>query len=365
MKLISKLFAIVFILLIGLIPNTLQAQAPHRMSYQAVIRDNANNLVINTNVGMRISILQSSFIGNIVYQETQYPPTNINGLVSIEIGGGTVVSGNFADIDWSTGPFFIKTEIDPAGGTDYSITRTSELLSVPYALYAANGTPGPEGPQGPQGEPGPQGLQGETGPQGPEGPQGPQGNDGPQGPAGVDGIDGAPGAVGPQGPAGTIPMHFIGESYGGGIVFYVDSSGQHGLIAATVDQGFGAPWYNGVFKYTGTTGDGLGAGEMNTMLSIATQIGDNPTSAFAAKVCGNYEVTVNGITYGDWYLPSKYELNLLYQQQAAVGGFTGGFYASSTELDSNFAWSQVFGGGFQTQLYKNDTGCYIRAIRSF
>lgn len=112
------------------------AQAPQKMSYQAVIRDAANHL-ITTQVGMQISILQGSESGTAVYIETQTPTPNINGLITIKIGDGTKVStGTFADIDWSVGSYFIKTETDPTGGTTYTITGTSQLLSVPYALYA-------------------------------------------------------------------------------------------------------------------------------------------------------------------------------------------------------------------------------------
>ncbi len=112
------------------------AQSPNKMSYQAVIRNNSNALVTSSTVGMRISILQTTPSGTAVYVETQTPTTNANGLVSIEIGGGSVVSGSFANIDWVNGPYFVKTETDPAGGTSYSITGTSQLLSVPYALHA-------------------------------------------------------------------------------------------------------------------------------------------------------------------------------------------------------------------------------------
>jgi uncharacterized protein (TIGR02145 family) len=115
------------------------AQAPNKMSYQAVIRNNSNALVTDQTVGMRISILQGSASGSSVYVETQAPITNSNGLVSIEIGGGTVVSGNFSSINWGNGPYFCKTETDPNGGITYSITGTSQLLSVPYALFSGNG----------------------------------------------------------------------------------------------------------------------------------------------------------------------------------------------------------------------------------
>jgi uncharacterized protein (TIGR02145 family) len=112
------------------------AQSPEKMSYQAVIRNASNNIVTNHAVGMQISILQGSVSGTAVYVETQSPTTNSNGLVSIEIGAGTVVSGDFSSIDWANGPYFIKTETDPTGGTSYSITGSSQLLSVPYALHA-------------------------------------------------------------------------------------------------------------------------------------------------------------------------------------------------------------------------------------
>jgi len=112
------------------------AQAPEKMSYQAIVRDAGNALVTNQGVGMQLSLLQGSVSGTAVYVETQTPTTNINGLVSIEIGSGTVVSGAFNSIDWGAGPYFIKTETDPTGGTSYSITGTSQLLSVPYALHA-------------------------------------------------------------------------------------------------------------------------------------------------------------------------------------------------------------------------------------
>ncbi len=112
------------------------AQAPQKMSYQAVIRNSTNVLITSTPVGMKISVLQGSSTGTVVYSETQLPSTNANGLVSLEIGIGIPVIGTFASINWSNGPYFIKTETDPTGGTSYSISGTSQLLSVPYALHA-------------------------------------------------------------------------------------------------------------------------------------------------------------------------------------------------------------------------------------
>ena len=123
------------LLMMMLISSSLFAQTPQKMNYQAVIRNGSNGLLTLTPVGMQISILQGSITGTAVYVETQTPITNANGLVSLEIGSGTIGTGTFEGIDWAAGPYFIKTETDPTGGTDYSITGTSELLSVPYALH--------------------------------------------------------------------------------------------------------------------------------------------------------------------------------------------------------------------------------------
>ena len=123
------------LLMMMLISSSLFAQTPQKMNYQAVIRNGSNGLLTLTPVGMQISILQGSITGTAVYVETQTPITNANGLVSVEIGSGTIGTGTFEGIDWAAGPYFIKTETDPTGGMDYSITGTSELLSVPYALH--------------------------------------------------------------------------------------------------------------------------------------------------------------------------------------------------------------------------------------
>ena len=205
----------------------MSAQSPNKMSYQAVIRDGSNNLVVNHAVRTKITILKGSSSGTSVYSETHNVTTNANGLATMTIGGGTVNSGNMATIDWSQGPYFIKSETDPTGGINYTIIGSSELLSVPYALYSANGgTPGPKGDKGDPGadgadgadgakgdkgdpgNPGPPGAKGDKGDKGDvgdvgdEGPPGEQGPSGPQGVAGPAGPTGPPGATGPAGPPG-------------------------------------------------------------------------------------------------------------------------------------------------------------------
>lgn len=137
----KKLFTFLAVLLLTV---SVFAQSPQKMSYQAVIRNSDDALVTEQEVGMKISILKGSESGDVVYTETQTPTTNANGLVSIEIGGET----GFSALDWSAGPYFIKTETDPAGGTTYSITGTSQLLSVPYALHTNEVDPSvPQGTQ--------------------------------------------------------------------------------------------------------------------------------------------------------------------------------------------------------------------------
>ena len=129
-----KKFTIFLTLL--LCATAILAQAPEKFTYQAVVRNASNQLVSSQAVGVRISILQGGINGNLTYMETQTAVTNANGLITLQIGGGNVLQGVFADIDWANGPYFLKSEIDPNGGTYYSVTSTQQLLSVPYALYA-------------------------------------------------------------------------------------------------------------------------------------------------------------------------------------------------------------------------------------
>uniref|UniRef100_UPI004048724F hypothetical protein n=1 Tax=Algoriphagus sp. TaxID=1872435 RepID=UPI004048724F len=205
---------ILFSLLFLLTTATLWAQAPQRMSYQSIIRDGSNVVVASTTVGVKISLIQGTSTGSVVYSETHRKPTNTNGLLSLEIGDGTAILGTFAGIDWANGPYLIKTETDPTGGTNYSIPGIAALNSVPYALFSANGTPGPQGATGPQGPiglvgstgaagaQGPIGLTGLTGAVGLQGAKGDSGARGPIGPAGANGTNGTNGATGPA-PSGT------------------------------------------------------------------------------------------------------------------------------------------------------------------
>jgi hypothetical protein len=124
------------ILLLTLSTTVVLCQVPQRMSYQSVIRNSSGNLVANSLVSQKISILKNSATGMVVYSETTTKTTNENGLLTIEIGGGNPTTGTFESINWASGNYFIKTETDPTGGSNYTIVGVSQLLSVPYALFS-------------------------------------------------------------------------------------------------------------------------------------------------------------------------------------------------------------------------------------
>jgi len=155
--------------------------------------------------------------------------------------------------------------------------------------------------------------------------------------------------------------HAIGDSYGGGIIFYIDGTGQHGYIAATSDQSTGTQWRNGINVTTNATGAAVDTGQTNTTTIISVQ-GD--TGSYAAKICNDYVTVECGVPYDDWFLPSKDELNLLYAQKNEVGGFAYLSYWSSTEYNFDNAWYQYFGDGNQS-YHNKAVSCSVRAVRAF
>jgi hypothetical protein len=350
-------------------------QSPEGFKYQAVVRDAGNLILNNQAVGMRVTVQQGSIGGTAVYTETFSPTSNAYGLVNIEIGSGNTTD-DFSTIDWSAGPYFIETAMDVTGGTTYVVMGTSQLMSVPYALYAKTSGNG-QGPVGPQGIQGPQGPIGNTGVAGADGVDGATGPQGATGPAGVDGqggvttagtginVTGAGTVVSPYVVSTTSPCGLaIGQTYQGGIIFYLDASGCHGLISAPTNQSAGAQWYNGTYLDTRAYGSGLFEGKYNTQMINWNQGG----ATSAAAICGN--LSLGG--YDDWYLPSIEELNKMYQNIGQgnalglgnVGGFASDYYWSSTELDNSNAWRQGFGYGYSTYNFKTNS-YYVRAVRAF
>ncbi len=275
------------------------------------------------------------------------------------------MSGNFQNINWSSGSYYIQTETDPNGGNSYTITSTQQLLSVTYALYAetsGSNTPGPQGEQGPIGQTGPQGLTGASGPAGSTGPQGPQR---------------LTGATGPQTP-GTFD-HFIGEVFERGIIFHLwkDNLGQeHGLIVDLTDLSSNQPWSNIGNGEIGPLARSPWDGNSNSN-SIINQ--DGHTSS-PALLCLNS--TNSG--YDDWYLPSVQEFNLIWHnmfqiskeltgipnaQQFNTPGSTSSRYWTSNEYKSSFAYFFAFDDpylGFAAASYSTKGTLFkVRAIRSF
>ena len=267
-----------------------------------------------------------------------------------------------------------------------------EAINTSHAAYidlvlkgpaGAIGATGKTGPAGPQGATGLQGLAGATGKTGPAGPQGATGPQGPAGPAGtmppgnnvgdmqywngtawvvvpaggkftsLKSCNGAPTWVVGACPNTQLAIGDTGPA--GGKVFYLtDATGLHGLEAAPVDQSASIPW--GCFgTVVGGTGKAVGTGKANTV-AINAACG----AGTAAQVAASY--SLNGFT--DWYLPSKDELNFLYQQKAFVGGFASSNYWSSSEISNGCALSREFGNGLNECNDKSGT-LAVRAIRSF
>lgn len=296
-------------LIVMLVAATAVAQSPNKMSYETVVNNATGTLVANRLVGIRITILQGSASGTEVYKETHSPTTNDNGVARVEIGGGSVVAGTFSTIDWSAGPYFLKKEIDITGGTTYTQTTTEQILSAVYALYATTSA------------------------------------------------------------VGGGFTHYIGEYYGGGVVFHVwkDSLGaEHGLVVTTTDQGTSA-WSNVTSTAIGDSAQRTQNGARN---SIAI-IGQSGHTASAAKVC----LDLTNAGQSDWYLPSIDEFSLLwhnrYNVNRKLASISGAhlitaekIYWSSTERD--FETANFFSAGYGiAEYFQKSFGIYVRAIRSF
>lgn len=113
------------------------AQAPQKINFQSILRNSSGEVIGNSSVSLRISILSGTITGTSIYSETHAKTTDAGGLMSLQIGSGTVLSGVFGDINWGSSAHFIQLEADFSGGSNYVVLGTQELMSVPYALYAS------------------------------------------------------------------------------------------------------------------------------------------------------------------------------------------------------------------------------------
>lgn len=293
------------LLTFGLSLSTAFAQAPEKMSYQAVIR-NANNALVQTQgVGIQVTILKGGASGTPVFVETHNVTTNINGLVSLEIGTGAVVSGDFTTIDWASDTYFIQTETDPttAGGTTYTITGTTQLMSVPYALHAKT----------------------------------------------AESILGS-----------SIDSFYLGQDTLGGIVFYIykDAIGvQHGLIVNKTEST--AAWQaTGVVTNATRSWDGA----YNTGLMTSSAAATYVTGLSVGGFTDWYLPSIDELRrlYANRDFANK-ALN-------AIGGATllsnTASYWSSTEYTTANAFNFHFSNGYATNNPKNNTNS-VRAVRAF
>jgi hypothetical protein len=293
------------------------SQAPEKMSYQSVLRGTNNALVTNQNVRVKISLLQGNITGSAAYVEEHNTSTNANGLVSLSIGGGTLISGSFSGIDWANGPYFVKMEADPTGGTNYTISGTTQLLSVPYALHAKT----------------------------------------------------AESVVGGSTGGGGF-THYVGEQFGGGVIFHLwkDSQGlEHGLIVNLYDLGY-AEWSN-LSALIGASAQSFWDGKNNS-IAIANQVGHISS---AAKLC----LDLNEGGEDDWYLPAGNELSALWHNLFLINKTLSNIsgtdhlnpklesYWSSTERNSTKVWNISWLQGNLDAYGDKAQFMAVRAIRSF
>jgi len=414
-----KKLAIVSILLIA--AACMFAQVPEKMSYQAVVRDAAGKLVINSKVAMQISILQWSATGTLVYVESHSPETNANGLVSIEIGDGNVTTGSFSGIDWSDGPFFILTEVDPEGGNNYTISGTKQILSVPFALHARTAEKVNFTEEDPLFESSAAStisitdidnwnteVPDETDPVYSNSASSSISEDDISGwNAKLDmEIDGSltneiqtiskSGNMVTLSDGGgsftdSVNTYYgesgievndlaislakkleVGDMHMGGIIFFVDHTGQHGLIASLddLDGGMGVTYSDVLDQEIGGAARSATDGVGNTNAMIAQQ---NATSA--AQLCRDLGP--------EWYLPSNREIYLLFSQEILIdlilendgdpntNGLaqehdepTLGRYWSSTEEGAKYAWGYKSSSG-DTSFFPKTRTQRVRAVRAF
>lgn len=300
------IYTIVIVLLITV---NVFAQAPDKMNYQAVIRDGSNNLISSTTVGMQFSILQGSISGSAVYIETQTPTSNVNGLVSLEIGTGAVISGSFAGIDWANGPYFIKSETDPTGGTNYTVTGASQLLSVPYALYAKT-----------------------------------------------------------SGQSNNNFTHYIGELFEGGIIYHLwkDTNGvEHGLIVSLDDLGTSIWGDDNVL--VGSQSPWNGSANSNSIISATNQ----SAASICANYNGGgftdwYLPSLNELNL---LWANLFNINMSIESNSGDIIQAALLLWSSNEVNANLAWPfyTLTGSIFDTNLFPiTKTQQYnVRAVRKF
>jgi len=322
-----KMKHILTILAMLLIVHLAHAQDPQGIPYQAAARNSSGEVLASSPISVRFSIHDATADGIVVYSETHSISTTAQGMFSVHVGQGTPVSGTFAGINWGTNNKYLQVELDAAGGSSYTDMGTQQMMSVPYALNTGSmklmvSTTGDTLYSG-----------------------------------------GGNSIIVPGISVANTPLS-IGMSYGGGIIAYILVSGDpgyiagetHGIIAAPSDQSTGIQW--GCYSTTtlvGGTSTALGTGAANTAI-VSSACG----AGTAASLCA--DLVLGG--YSDWYLPSRDELNKLFINRSAIGGFTTGSYWSSSERNAPNSWIINFSSGDPASFNKNFTP-NLRAVRAF
>lgn len=324
-----------------------QAQSQQGVNFQAIARNSVGGLLTNHTIAVKFCITTDAADGDTAYIERHEAHTNVYGLFNLTIGSGTPILGNFNTLEWSVHKYWLNTAIDPEGGTNFSTIGTAELLSVPYALYAVRA-----GNIGQQGAKGPQGVAGE------KGPIGDPGTKGPPGPPGT--------------PGGGTTGHYIGEAFGGGVIFHLwrDQNGvEHGLIVSLneISPNQTARYSNVINQLIGPSAQSLWDGRNNS-IAITLQPGHTMS---AANSC----LAWNGGGQTDWYQPAIDELSLLWNNRLDVNRTLSSIsgadmlsqdygYLSSTEDSDTQAFSADFATRKLNALSKNN-GYMLRAVRAF
>lgn len=335
------------------------AQIPQSFNYQAVARNVTGNIIANQFISVELSIRDGSSTATIAYQEIDTATTNQFGLFTVAMGAGRVQVGtSLTAINWASGNKYLQVGYDPTGGNNFLNMGTTQLLSVPYALYAANGGSGATGATGTIGIAGATGVTGSTG------------------------LTGAAGVTGATGPGAL--NHYVGELYQGGIIVsaWKIAGVEHGLIASLTDISDSMAWSNVTTTLIGAAAESPRNGLANTNAII----GQTGQTAGAALLCHNY--IAGG--YNDWYLPAMWELNQCYSAALIVNEVLGdtngfqitndhdGYYWSSTECsytDGNgngLAWVVFFDYAYLEGLaygspyaFPKYNAVNIRAVRRY
>ena len=298
--------------------NFAKAQTPpNAFNYSAVARNAAGQPIATTTIGIQVSILKTSPTGASQYSENHFVNTDAYGLFNLVIGAGAVQSGSMAAINWSNDNYYLKVGMDAAGGTNFLTMGTTQLLSVPYALHAKT----------------------------------------------------AESLVG-GGSGGGGFTHYIGEEFGGGVVFHLwkDAQGvEHGLIVDKTDLSTNQAWSNIDATFIGASAQSSWDGLSNSN-AIVGQAGHTSS---ASALCLN---STNG-AQSDWYLPSVQELNMLWNNYytvarslSQISGATQlqpAYYWSSTECGNGGAWTFHFDTGPAPNATNKYLTNYVRAVRAF